>query len=64
MLNTQNLTDKDLIYLCKNNNKIRSAMASKNTFEQIASVVKSLMNVSDEQLQVIEKFWNRNEKNK
>ena len=61
MLNTQNLTDKDLIYLCKNNNKIRSAMASKNTFKQVASVVSCLINVSDEQLEVIEEYWNRNE---
>jgi hypothetical protein len=62
MLNTQNFTDKDLIYICKNNNKIRSAMAYSNTFQEVASVVKSLMNVSEKQLQVIEKFWKRNDK--
>ncbi len=62
MLNTQNFTDKDLLYLCKNYNKIRSAMASRNTFQEVANVVKSLMNVSEKQLQVIEKYWKRNDK--
>ncbi len=62
MLNTQNLTDKEVIYFCKNNPRTRAAMASKNTFQEVATVVKSFMNVSEEQLQVIEKYWKRNDK--
>ena len=62
MIKTKNLTDKDIIYLCKNNPKIRTAMALKDEFNEIANEVKKRMDISPERLKVIENFWNRNNK--
>jgi len=62
MIKTKNLTDKDIIYLCKNNPKIRTAMALKDEFNEIANEVKKWMDISPERLKVIENFWNRNNK--
>ena len=62
MVKTENLTDKDIIYLCKNNPKIRKAMALKDEFSEIAKDVKKCMDISPERLKVIENYWNRNNK--
>ena len=62
MIKTDNLTDKDIIYLCKNNPKIRTAMALKDEFKEIANEVKKWLDISPERLKVIENFWNRNNK--
>lgn len=62
MIQADKFPDKDIIYLCKANPKIRTTMALADKFSEVAKEVKKLMNISDQKLKVIENYWNRNNK--
>lgn len=59
-LNMNKFTNKDVIYFCKNNSKIRSAMAYCHTFDEIKSVIDNLMILTEPQYAAVEAYWNRN----
>ena len=62
MIKTDKFSDKDIIYLCNANPKIRNAMASSDEFSKVEKEVKKWMDISPDRLEVIKYYWNRNNK--
>ena len=61
MINGSNFENKDIVYLCKNNPKIRSVMATANCDKKVINTIDKYIKLTQEQKKHVLKFFRRND---
>ena len=61
MIDGSNFQNKDIVYLCKNNDKIRSVMATTDCDKKVISTVEKYIKLTQEQKKYVLKFFRRND---